>query len=374
MPKTDNPNIASRTHQGSVDVYSFSRSSGDTHYMTARAGERRNPSVAFRQLADAGREREATVISQTGFGDSAKYIDGVAAIESAFGKIEWPITWLDGGHAALGTQVTALAGTPVDRVRVGKRIVGSEFEDEYARYCFLGDLMSEDATRTRPEQLRDTFARIERLLANADMGFDQLVRTWLYIDRILDWYNELNEARTAFFAERDVFSQMMPASTGIGVSNPRGRAVVAECIGVAVKGAAVDVHEVDSPLQCAASDYKSSFSRGAEAVLPDHRRLYVSGTASIGEQGDTIYVGNVEAQIKWTMEVVQAILESRGMSWDSVSRGVAYFRNIADLPVFSRYCEEHGVPQGVLLETQAVVCRDDLLFELEANAIAHQHQ
>jgi hypothetical protein len=74
------------------------------------------------------------------------------------------------------------------------------------------------------------------------------------------------------------------------------------------------------------------------------------------------------------MEVVQAILKSRGMSWDSVSRGVAYFRNIADLPVFSRYCEEHGVPQGVLLETQAVVCRDDLLFELEANAIAHQHQ
>jgi enamine deaminase RidA (YjgF/YER057c/UK114 family) len=369
MSKTDKRQITRRTRQGIVDVCSFSRSSGDTHYMTARATDPSEPSTAFQQLADVVREREATIVSQTVFGDTARYAEGVAAIEAAFGKIEWPVTWLDGGRATLGTQVSALTGTPVDRVRVGERIIGSEFEDDSARYCFLGDLMSEDATRTRPEQVRDTFEKMERLLADVDMGFDHVIRTWLYIDRILDWYDELNEARTAFFAEREVCDHMMPASTGIGVPNPRGRAVVAECIGMVAKRGTVNAHEVDSPLQCAASDYRSSFSRAVEVVLPDHRRLYVSGTASIGEKGDTVYLGSVEAQIERTMEVVQAILESRGMSWESVSRGVAYFKDIADLPVFSTYCEEHGIPRGVLMETQAVVCRDDLLFELEANAV-----
>jgi len=369
MPKTDKPKGASRTRQGTVDICSFSRSSGDTHYMTARATDPSDPSTVFQDLADVVREREATILSQTVFGDAATYVDGVAAIEAAFGKIEWPVTWLDGGQGTLGTQISALSGTPVDRVRVGKRIIGSEFEDEYARYCFLGDLMSEDPTRSRPEQVRDTFEKMERQLAEVDMGFDHVIRTWLYIDSILGWYDELNEVRTAFFAQREIFDRMMPASTGIGVPNPRGRAIVAECIGMVAKGGTVSVHEVDSPLQCAASDYRSSFSRAVEAELPDHRRLYVSGTASIGEEGDTVYRGNVGAQIGRTMEVVQAILESRGMGWECVSRGVAYFRDIADLPVFTRYCTEHGIPQGVLLETQAVVCRDDLLFELEANAV-----
>jgi enamine deaminase RidA (YjgF/YER057c/UK114 family) len=370
MTKTGKVEASNRTHRGLVDVYSFSRSSGDTHYITARADGPRDPLATFREVAEAVREREATVVSQTVFGSRSDYVAGVAAIESAFGKIDWPITWLDGGPAKLGTQVSALSGVTVERVRVGQQVVGTAFEDEYARYCFLGNLMTQDVTRGRPDQVRDTFEKMERTLETVGMGFDHVVRTWLYVDEIPAWYDELNEARTAFFAERDVFDHMMPASTGIGVPNPLGSAIVAECVGMVAKNGTVNVHEVSSPLQCAASDYRSSFSRAAEVALPDHRRLYVSGTASIGADGDTVYLGDVEAQVRQTMQVVQAILESNGMSWENISRGVAYFRDIADLPVFDRYCKENGVPQGVLLETQAVVCRDDLLFELEANAIA----
>jgi hypothetical protein len=59
------------------------------------------------------------------------------------------------------------------------------------------------------------------------------------------------------------------------------------------------------------------------------------------------------------------------MDWSNLTRGLAYFRDIDDLPIFDLYCEKHGVPRGVLLETPAIVCRDDLLFELEANAITY---
>jgi len=248
--------------------------------------------------------------------------------------------------------------------------LGSAFEDEHARYCFLGNLASLDVTRPRPDQLRDTFELMEATLGDRGMGFEHVVRTWLYIDDILDWYDELNQVRNSFFGERSVFERMMPASTGIGVSNPAGSAIVAECIAMEPKGAAVAVHDVPSPLQCEASDYRSSFSRAAEVVAHDHRRLYVSGTASIARGGETIYVGDVEAQIAHTMDVVKAILESKGMDWSNLTRGLAYFRDIDDLPIFDLYCEKHGVPRGVLLETPAIVCRADLLFELEANAIA----
>ena len=66
---------------------------------------------------------------------------------------------------------------------------------------------------------------------------------------------------------------------------------------------------VPSPLQCPALDYGSSFSRAVELVAGDHRRLFVSGTASISPEGHTLHVGDVDAQVARTMEVVEAMLE-----------------------------------------------------------------
>ena len=371
MAIPDNSRTFSRGHQAGLDIFSFSRSSHETLYITARPSDSEDPLGALRELSDTVWKRDAKVVSQTVFGGSSLAAEGLSTLEMALGEITWPITWLDGGSDLMGTQVSVLCGADVEPIRVGGRILGSAFEDEYARYCFLGNLTSLDVARSRPDQVRDVFEVMEATLADRGMGFEHVVRTWLYIDDILDWYDELNEARTGFFDDRNVFERMMPASTGIGVSNPAGSAIVAECIAMEPKGAAVAVHDVPSPLQCEASDYRSSFCRAAEVIAPDHRRLYISGTASIAKGGETIYVGDAEAQIGHTMDVVRAILESKGMDWTNLTRGVAYFKDINDLPIFDLYCEKHGVPRGVLLETPAVVCRDDLLFELEANAIAH---
>jgi enamine deaminase RidA (YjgF/YER057c/UK114 family) len=370
MASPDRSGVFSRSHHGGVDVFSFLRSSCETLYITARPSDSEDPLGVLRELSDTVRKRDAKIVSQTVFGGSSLAAGGLATLEMALGEVTWPITWLDGGSDLMGTQVSALCGTDVEPVTAGGRVLGSIFEDEHARYCFLGNLASLDVTRSRPDQLCDTLEMMEAALADRGMGFEHVVRTWLYIDDILDWYDELNQARTGFFNERDVFERMMPASTGIGVSNPTGSAIVAECIAMEPKSTTVAVHDVPSPLQCEASDYRSSFSRAAEVVTPDHRRLYISGTASIGPDGDTVYLGDVEAQIAHTIDVVKAILASKGMDWNNVTRGVAYFRDIDDQPIFDRYCEKHGVPRGVLLETPAVVCRDDLLFEIEANAIA----
>jgi len=65
-------------------------------------------------------------------------------------------------------------------------------------------------------------------------------------------------------------------------------------------------------------------------TLPGCRRLLVSGTAGIDRSGKTVYVGDVKLQTEFTMEVVGAILESRGMDFSNVTRGIGYFKYAKD--------------------------------------------
>ena len=73
------------------------------------------------------------------------------------------------------------------------------------------------------------------------------------------------------------------------------------------------------------------------------------------------------------MEVVEAILRSRGMRWSDVSRAVVYLKNPADAPRFTEWCAVHDLRLPALV-VQADVCRDELLFEIELDAIAVQQE
>jgi len=135
------------------------------------------------------------------------------------------------------------------------------------------------------------------------------------------------------------------------------------------KNSEFTVQTVASPLQNPAPDYKSSFSRAVELGSPTHRTLLVSGTASISPDGKTVYPDEPEKQIRLTMDVVQALLESRGMNWNDLFRGIAYFKDMACLPIYRRVASELNIPRFPLAVSQADVCRHDLLFEIEVDAV-----
>jgi enamine deaminase RidA (YjgF/YER057c/UK114 family) len=103
--------------------------------------------------------------------------------------------------------------------------------------------------------------------------------------------------------------------------------------------------------------------------LPNHSRLYVSGTASIDPSGKTAHIGEPQAQVKLTMEVVYAILKSRGMGWDNVKRAMAYFKHAKDAPIFRKYCTENNLADFPAVIVENDICRDELLFEIEVDAI-----
>lgn len=325
-----------------------------------------DPLAVFRDFPPEPSE----VVAQLVFGGCGFHEEAVAAM----GGVNWPLMWQQGdscnGRHVAGTQVLTVRGTAIRRLEVNGRVVGSCWSDADADYCLLAGVLPSNLKASRPVQARQVFENIERILKQAGMGFDSVVRTWLFLDGLLDWYNDFNAVRTAFFKQRGVFEHLVPASTGIGASNPSGSALLAGALAVRPRHAGMTIEAVASPLQCPALNYRSSFSRAVELGFPDYRHLIISGTASIAPGGETMHEGDVRAQIDLTMRVVRAILESRGMTWDSTVRALAYFESMNDVPHLVEYCRANGIPNLPVIDAHATVCRSDLLFEIELDAIA----
>ena len=336
-----------------------------------RRGE--SSSLLFWRLQSFLHEHRATAAKLDVFGVVEAYEKTVALIRRLLGDAEVPITWVQGAPCSegeiAGIQVFALAGTKVETVTGNGQPIGRMFHDRWALHCLLGNVLPDDTTRSRPEQTASVYRRMEQAILPMGMTLSNLARTWLFLDDILSWYGEFNTARTEIFTQRNLFAAGVPASTGVGVKNPAGAALAAGAWAVQPLDGPMEVCEVASPLQCTARRYGSCFSRAVELRVPGLDRLLISGTASIGPDGRSQHAGDVRQQIGLTMEVVEAILLSRQMRWGDVTRATAYFKHGEDAPRFAEWCDEHSVTMPAVV-TKADICRDELLFEIDLDAVA----
>jgi len=354
-----------------LEIITLNREACQEYFITSVPEGNKSAESLFQRLAEAVRERKAQIISQEVFGISDKDGTSLQALKNALGGFERPITWLEDGHAMnlYGTHLWAVSGTPVKRLELGGTVVGSVFEDDHAQYCYLGGLLPRDTSRLRSEQAAEIFEQMDTVLQANGMEFSHVLRTWFYNDNILDWYGDFNRVRDGFFHKKRVYEGLVPASTGVGGRNATGTALVGGLLAVKAKSKRVRASEVRSPLQFPAVEYGSSFSRAVELDLPDHRRLYVSGTASIDPDGTTAHIGDPEAQVTLTMKVVRAILESLSMNWTDVTRALAYFKHAEDTPIFEKYRTQNNVPPFPVVIAESSICRDELLFEIEMDVI-----
>jgi len=119
----------------------------------------------------------------------------------------------------------------------------------------------------------------------------------------------------------------------------------------------------------------SSFSRALRLDIKGVTILLISGTASVDEQGRTIHVGDFGAQTRRTYENITKLLEAEGATWKDVVRTTCYLRDIErDYEEFNRIRTEFFRQQGLnplpaSTGIQAILCRPDLLIEIEAIAI-----
>jgi len=86
-------------------------------------------------------------------------------------------------------------------------------------------------------------------------------------------------------------------------------------------------------------------------------------------------VGDFRAQTWRTYQNITALIESEGASWKDVVRTTCYLRDIErDYAVFNEIRTEFFQQQGLhplpaSTGIQAILCRPDLLIEMEAMAI-----
>jgi 2-iminobutanoate/2-iminopropanoate deaminase len=124
-----------------------------------------------------------------------------------------------------------------------------------------------------------------------------------------------------------------------------------------------------------AYDYGSAFSRGMRIDLKGLTILLISGTASIDEQGKTVHIGDLRAQLRRTFDNITALLASEGATWHDIVRTTCYLRDIErDYKAFNEeraaFYKEQGLdPLPASTGIQAILCRPDLLVEIEAIAM-----
>jgi len=355
-----------------LNVTTLSRGSVREHFITMVPEGDETPESLFRRVGEVVRRLNGRIVSVEALGMAAADRKSLGMLTDALGGTDAPLAWIENARTnnLYGVHIWAISGTAAESLSFEGRRAGTLFEDEYCQYCRLVGLLPTNTAIGRPEQAQAVFRQMEAVLDSAGMAFSDVLRTWFYNDDILAWYREFNGVRTKFFQEKKVFDGLVPASTGVAGRNALDAALLSGLIAVKSDDEGVRAFEVPSPLQSPALQYGSSFSRAVELELPDLRRLYISGTASIDEQGRTIFIGDTAAQVRQTMEVVQAILHSREMDWGDVTRSLVYFKRGADAPLFEKYRQENGVPPFPAITVENDICRDDLLFEIEVDAVA----
>ncbi len=119
----------------------------------------------------------------------------------------------------------------------------------------------------------------------------------------------------------------------------------------------------------------SSFSRGLRIELGGIVILLISGTASIDENGVTVHVGDFRAQCRRTFRNIAGLLASEGATWKDIVRTTCYLRDIErDYAAFNEertsFYRQQGLdPLPASTGIQAILCRPELLIEIEAIAM-----
>ena len=127
---------------------------------------------------------------------------------------------------------------------------------------------------------------------------------------------------------------------------------------------------------CEAYDYprKVAFSRGMRVEIGDASMLFISGTASVNEEGQSLYPGDVTAQTVRALSNIKALLASEGANWHDVVRTTCY---LADFRAYDEFNDArnafyeserlHPLPASTCIEAR--ICRPELLVEIEAIAV-----
>ncbi len=330
----------------------------------------------FSAIADVLDSKSAKIIQERVFG-TEEIFDVVSPIrEKAYSSFNDGVgpTWLvapEGINGKIaGIQVHALSGDyPIEILRYEGKACGRIVQLPGSRkYLTLNSISSEQAEKNTEQTLK-MLQKAEAILKQAGTDMFSVARTWMWLKDILTWYDPFNSVRNQFFAERGLIGEgltrKMPASTGIGVLASSGVMCAMDLVSVFGPGNSIEYLDV-TDAQKSAHDYGSAFSRATKTTTAAGETVFVSGTASIDDEGNTIHIGDADMQIEATVENIRIALKEANCSDDNIVQAIAYCKTAEIEKLFHSKWSHLSYPHFTVITD---VCRDDLLFEIEATAM-----
>lgn len=296
--------------------------------------------------------------------------------------------------AELGVELWALGGPGVVVHRPSPHIL--TIESDGLRWIHLGGVRGPAGDDAYGESLA-AFEQLREQLARVGARFDQVVRTWIYVNRITEGpegrrrYQEMNRARTDFYRDIRFGARLRapwspeviyPASTGIGSS---ASGITLSALALASTRPDVFILPLENPQQTPAYAYHArysllspKFSRAMAVVQGHFVTTLVSGTASVLRAG-TCHAGDVARQTHQAIENIEHLLAPEnftrhglpgtGARLEDIAKLRVYVRNLDEYEICREICEER-FPRVPAIYLQADLCRPDLLVEIEAVAFS----
>ncbi|MFQ5807980.1 MAG: Rid family hydrolase [Armatimonadota bacterium] len=370
------------------------RGGGDWAYLTGCA----EPGVpaaeqartVYQGLPEALREGDAKVVHERIYGSLGARDVVLAERDEALGKsgLAAP-TYIQGApcdadEGLAGVHMVAVrAGTAeepvvVEDVTWNGRQCGRSVQRGGAELVYLADLASHAGSgaeeSTPPEHAQAVLEAVNEALLGRGLSFRDVARTWVYLDDILSWYDDFNEVRNAFFRRvgltREGAPAFVPTSTGIEGSNASGLRCTMDVLALRRTAEGYPgLWALSNPRQSEAYDYGSSFSRGACVAERDVTHIHVAGTAAIDEEGRSVCPGDLDGQVEFTLRNVESLLAEAGAGFHDIVHATVFFKRGTDASALRRVLERMGLPSFPAVTVRADVCREELLFEMDAEAI-----
>lgn len=237
---------------------------------------------------------------------------------------------------------------------------------------------SQSLDGTRKVQTKLMFDRAENVLKSQGAEYKNVVRTWIYLSDILDWYDNFNEVRNEKYRQLKMLPNSnngyvaediyMPASTGIEGDNPMRASGVMDILAVIPhEDFKREVQQTAGVKQKSPFRYKSAFSRATTIHDRNIKQVLVSGTAAIDDKGISLYEDDTKAQIIKTVEIVDNLIKNEGATMNDIYEATVFLKKAEDLPLYQKVAKEIGLADIPSVIMVADVCRDELLFEMDAS-------
>ena len=234
-------------------------------------------------------------------------------------------------------------------------------------YWYTGGVSNADGSYNQTVSLLDELS--SGLEAQGLTLESNCMRTWLFVQNIDVNYKGVVDGRNTVFDRHGLTPDThFIASTGIeGRTENCANKVMLDAVAVSGPGILVDYLHGASHLN-RTSQYGVRFERGTKVEYPDRNHVYISGTASIDNNGKILYEGDIVRQTERMIENVGVLLAEAGCGFGQVGSMIIYLRDSADYAVVKEIFDKR-FPECPRVIVQAPVCRPGWLVEMECIAI-----